>query len=73
VKVGLSDSSVPLALTCVALSTTRAIETVLSTREAFLISDTGEGWNRLGLAIRHAFVFIEEEIQRLIAACALGS
>jgi hypothetical protein len=73
VKVGLSDSILPLALIRVALSTTRTIETVLSTRKAFLISDTGVGWNRLGLAIRHAFFFIEEEIQRLIAGCALGS
>ena len=61
-KVGLSDSSIPLALASVALGTTRAIETVLSTWKAFLISDTCVGWNRLGLAIRHAFVFIEVEI-----------
>jgi len=71
VKVGLS-ASLPLALPRVALGTTRAIETVFSAWKAFLISDTSVGFDSLGLAIRHAFVFIEVEIQRLIASCALS-
>lgn len=71
-KVGLYDSDLPLALARVALGTTQAIETVISTGEAFLLGDVGVGGDHLGLAICHTFIFIEEQVERLIASSTLS-
>ena len=69
----LRDSDHPLAHARVALGATQAIETILSTWEAFLLGYVGVGGDHLGLAICHAFIFIEEQVERLITSSALSS